>query len=129
VTIHNIRHCVYRADDEYVVRHYDKTFDLDRIQEVDFVVAPFLEAPSLAHTLLSFGFDGGEYVSVSVEARREKDEKYSPVLGALRRFELMYVLADERDVCCGVPFIAARTCISIAPRRLRIKRATCLPIS
>ncbi len=98
VKVHNIRHCTYRTDDEYVVKHYDKTFDLDRITEVDFVVVPFQDAPSLAHTLLSFGFEGGDYVSVSVEARREKEEKYSAVLGAMRQFELMYVVADERDV-------------------------------
>jgi hypothetical protein len=98
VKVHNIRNCTYRADDEYVVRHYDKTFDLDKIIEVDFVVVPFRETPSLAHTLLSFGFDGEDYVSVSVEARLEKSERYSPVLGAMRQFELMYVIADERDV-------------------------------
>lgn len=98
VKVHNIRNCTYRSDDEYVVRHYDKTFDLDRIQEVDFIVVPFVGAPSLAHTLLSFGFKGGDYVSVSVEARREKNEEYSPVLGAMRQFEIMYVVADERDV-------------------------------
>lgn len=98
VKVHNIRNCTYRADDEYVVRHYDKTFDLDRIEEVDFVVVPFVGAPSLAHTLLSFGFKGGDYVSVSVEARKEKGEKYSPVAGAMRQYELMYVVADERDV-------------------------------
>ena len=98
VAVHNIRNCTYRSDNEYVVNHYDKTFDLDRLRHVDFVVAPFREAPGLAHTLLSFGFDGGDYVSVSVEARREQDEQYSVVLGALRQFELMYVVADERDV-------------------------------
>jgi hypothetical protein len=98
VKVHNIRHCVYRADNEYVVKHYDKTFDLDKITEVDFIVVPFKATPSLAHTLLSFGFDHQNFVSVSVEARLEKGEKYSAVLGGLRQFELMYVVADERDV-------------------------------
>jgi hypothetical protein len=98
VKLHNIRNCTYRTDDEYVVKHYDKTFELDKIERVDFIVVPFKETPSLAHTLLSFGFDGDNYVSVSVEARREKGEAYSPVMGALRQYELMYVIADERDV-------------------------------
>lgn len=98
VTVHNIRDCVYRSEDEYVIKHYDKTFELDRITGVDFVVVPFKETPSLAHTLLSFNFDDEDYVSVSVEARLEKGESYSSVLGAMRQFELMYVVADERDV-------------------------------
>jgi hypothetical protein len=35
---------------------------------------------------------------VSVEVRKEKNEKYNPVLGSARQYELMYVVADERDV-------------------------------
>jgi hypothetical protein len=53
--------------------------------------------PAIAHTLLSFGF-GGEYVAVSVEIRKERGESYSPWKGLLRQYELMYVVADERDV-------------------------------
>ena len=48
--------------------------------------------------MLSFGFAGGEHLCVSVEARLEQDETYSPLRGSLGQFELMYVLADERDV-------------------------------
>jgi hypothetical protein len=96
-TVRNIRNCVYESDDDYVISHYDKTFDLSKIQSVDFIVVPFKEAPSLAHTMLSFGFDGGDYVTVSAEARLEEHESYNPMLGALRQYELMYVVADERD--------------------------------
>lgn len=98
VRLHNVRNCVYRADDEYVIQHYDRTYDLSKLKQVDFVVVPFTGAPGLAHTLLSFGFEGGDFVSVSVEARLEKGESYSALLGAMRQFEIMYVLADERDV-------------------------------
>lgn len=98
VRVHHIRNCTYRSDDEFIVKHYDKVFDLDKIEEVDFWVVPFKGAPGLAHTLLSFGFRGGDYVAVSVEARLEKGESYSPISGALGQFELMYVVADERDV-------------------------------
>lgn len=95
--IYNVRNCYYRSDDDYLVRHYDKTFDLAQLQTVDFLVAPFPEAPDLAHTMLSFGFADDEYLVVSIEIRREKGETYSPVSGALRQYELMYVIADERD--------------------------------
>lgn len=95
--VQNIRNCVYESDDDYVVSYYDREFDLSKIQQVDFIVVPFAEAPSLAHTMLSFGFDNGNYLTVSAEARLEKHETYSPVKGALRQYELMYVVADERD--------------------------------
>ena len=98
VKIHNIRNCRYLAEDEYVLDHYDKTFDLSKLTSVDFVVVPFKEAPSLAHTMLSFGFEDRDYVVVSVEARLEKGETYSPFLGAAQQYELMYVVGDERDL-------------------------------
>lgn len=95
--VRNIRNCVYESDDDYVISYYDKEYDVAKIQTVDFIVVPFKEAPSLAHTMLSFGFDEGDYLTVSAEARLEKDETYNPLAGALRQYELMYVVADERD--------------------------------
>jgi len=50
-----------------------------------------------AHTLLSFGFVD-EYVAISVEIRKEKGEKFSPLKGLFRNYELMYVIGDERDL-------------------------------
>jgi hypothetical protein len=98
VTIHNIRSCDYRTYDDFDVRYYDKTFDLAKLDSVDLLVVPFNDMPGIAHTMLSFGFDGRDYVAVSVEIRREKGEKYSVIKGFLRQYELMYIVADERDV-------------------------------
>ncbi len=43
-------------------------------------------------------FSGGRYVAISVETRRERGEAYSAVAGFFRRYELIYVVADERDL-------------------------------
>ncbi len=63
---------------------------------------PFKDAPRLAHTMLSFEFrppDGPpQYLACSIEIRKEKGEKYAALKGSARQYELMYVLADERDV-------------------------------
>ncbi len=98
ITVHNVRNCTYRAADDYTVHHYDKTYDLNKIRTLDFVVTPFLTSPSLAHLAMSFGFEDDEYLGVSVEIRKEKGETYAPLKGVLRQFELMYVVADERDL-------------------------------
>jgi len=98
VTIRNIRACEYRTADDYTVRHYDKTFDLTKLTSVDFIRVPFPDMPELAHTMLSFGFDDKEYVAVSVEIRKEQGEAYNPALGAMNKYEIMYVLGDERDL-------------------------------
>jgi hypothetical protein len=102
VTIHNVRNCRYYANDVYLVDYYDKTFDFNSVRSVDFIVAPFTGMPALAHTMLSFkirGPDGkSDYLAVSVETRKERTETYSPMKGSARQYELIYVLADERDV-------------------------------
>ena len=96
--VHNIRNIHYRSVSDYDVAHYDRTFDLDRLETVWFMVEPFAEFGGAAHTLLSFGFAGDEYVSISVELRKERGEEFSPWKGLLRRYELMYVVGDERDL-------------------------------
>jgi hypothetical protein len=97
VTIHNIRHCDYRSETDFDVRHYDRTFDLDQLRTADFFMV-YWGSPHMAHTMVSFGFAGGEQVCFSIETRKEKGEGYSAVKGLFRQFELVYVVADERDV-------------------------------
>ena len=96
--IYNIRNFTYLSEEDYVVHYYDEQFDLEAIESVDFVVVPFKQTPSLAHTMMSFGFQDGRYLAVSVEVRLEEGESYSPIAGAMRQFEIIYVVADERDV-------------------------------
>ena len=98
VTVYNIRNCDYRAVDDYTVAYYDKTFHLGKLESVDFIVVPFLSSPGLAHVMMSFGFEGQDYLGLSVEIRREEGEKYFPLNGVLRQFELIYVIGDERDL-------------------------------
>jgi hypothetical protein len=97
VTIHNIRNCDYRTETNFDVRHYDKTFDLDKLRTVDLFLV-YWGSPHMAHTMVSFGFQGGNYVCFSIETRKEKGEGYSAVKGLFRQFELTYVVADERDL-------------------------------
>jgi hypothetical protein len=102
VTVHNVRNCKYFANDVYMVDYYDKSIDLNRVEGVDFIVVPFKEMPALAHVMISFQIarpDGTrDHLAVSVETRKEKDENYNPFKGSTNSYELMYVVADERDV-------------------------------
>ncbi len=97
VAIKNIRNFTYESTATYTPAYYDKTFDLNGLTSLDFIVEPFKD-PGAAHTMLSFGFEDGSYLSISVEIRKEIGESFSPVKGILREYELTYVIADERDV-------------------------------
>lgn len=97
VTVRNVRNFEYRSEDDYVARYETRSYDLSKLDSMWFVVERFGETPGIAHTLLSFGF-GGDYVAISIEIRKERGETYSPLRGLLRQYEIMYVVADERDV-------------------------------
>jgi hypothetical protein len=96
VTIHHIRDFRYQSPAQFTAAWYDRTFDLRQLDSLWFVVEPFGQ-PGAAHTFMSFGF-GDQYVAISVEIRKEKGESFSALAGLLRRYELMYVIGDERDL-------------------------------
>jgi hypothetical protein len=98
IEVHNIRNFSYASTTSYTKNYYNKTFDLNTIKRVYYVVEPFSGIPGSAHTFLSFEFENDQFVSISVEIRKEKGEAYHPVKGLFNKYELMYVIADERDV-------------------------------
>ena len=97
VAFHNIRNCDYRTETNFDVRHDDKTFDLGKIRTADLSMV-YWGAPYMAHTMVSFGFDGGDYLCFSIETRNRKGQGYSAIKGLFRQFTLTCIAADERDV-------------------------------
>jgi hypothetical protein len=69
---------------------------LASLDSVD-MIASYWMGPAIGHIFLSFGF-GEDRLAISIEARKERGEGYSSVEGFFRRYELYYVVADERDV-------------------------------
>lgn len=97
--VRNLRDFTYTARKEFTVKYADRTYDLSKLTSVWYVLTPFNEGwRGPAHSFVSFGFADSQFVSISVEARREPGESYDAVKGLFRRFELMYVIGDERDL-------------------------------
>ncbi len=96
-TVHNIRNCEYRTATDFDLRHYDRTFDLDQLRAMDFFMSFWGPIP-FCHTMVSFAFEDGEVLCVSIETRPEEHEGYSVTSSCFKQFELIYVAADERDV-------------------------------
>ena len=96
VTLHDVRNFGYRTETDFTPAYYDRTFDLRRLDALD-VVAVYWMGPAIAHVFVSFGF-GDDHVAVSIEARKERGEGYSSVQGFFKRYELIYVVGDERDL-------------------------------
>lgn len=98
VTIHNLRYFTYPKGEPTQVQYEDRTINVKDIENVDFVISYFSESDRVAHTFLTFTIKDQPGISLSIEARREKGEKYSPLKGIFRNYELMYVVGDERDI-------------------------------
>jgi len=98
ILIMHVRNCRYRTETDYDVRHYDMRFPLADVRTLDFLIVPFTNNTLLAHTMFSFGLKDGRHFIISVEARLDEGESYSPVRGITNKFELMYVIGDERDL-------------------------------
>ncbi len=98
VSIENIRNFTYASTSSYTPHYYTTTFNLNDLKKVWYVVEPFSGIPGSAHTFLSFEFNNDQFISISVEIRKEKGESFHPIKGLFNQYELMYVIADERDV-------------------------------
>jgi hypothetical protein len=96
VTLHNVRNFDYRTEQDFEARYDDRTFDLRKLDAVD-LIAVYWAGDAIAHIMVSFGF-AGDHVAISIETRKEKGEAYSPLAGFFRRYELIYVVGDERDL-------------------------------
>ena len=97
VTVHNIRNFEYRSEFDYRQSYYDKTYDLTKLEGADLFAVDWMGA-AIAHTIISFNFGGEDHLAISIEARKELGEGYSSVKGFFRQFELVYVVANERDL-------------------------------
>ena len=98
VTVHDVRNFDYTSASDFKIAYHDRTYDLDALETVDFIKSHWDNLEDVAHTMLSFGFRGGERVAVSAETRLEKGEPQTAIRGLFKQYELIYVLADENDM-------------------------------
>src|SRR5262249_55957205 len=78
VTVHNIRNFDYRTETDFTSRYYDKTFDLRKLDSFD-IIACYWTGYAIAHIFVSFGFGDKDFLAISVETRRERKERFSPL--------------------------------------------------
>ena len=97
VTVRNVRNFRYRSVDDFDERWEERSYDLARLDGLDLFFI-WWGAPLIMHTILSWSFDDGQRLAISVEARKRKDQKYSAWRAFFRHYTMIYVVADERDV-------------------------------
>ena len=97
VHITGYRDFAYRSTDDYDIHYEERDLRLSDLQSLDFFVSYWWPGP-VAHTFVSFNFAHADPVAVSIETRPEVGEGFDPIASMFRRFELIYVVGDERDI-------------------------------
>jgi len=98
VSVRGIRNFDYRTPEDFDVGYYDKTFDLAKLEAVDVFYSYWDENEAVAHTMFSWDFGGTDVLCLSVEVRRSTGEEAGALPGLFQQLEILYILADERDV-------------------------------
>jgi hypothetical protein len=97
VTVRAVRNFHYRSETDFDPVWEDRSYDLSKLRTLDLLMS-YWGPVDYCHTFVSFGFEGGEQLACSVETRKEIGEDFSTLGGLFKRFELIYVFADERDL-------------------------------
>lgn len=97
LTLDGVRSFEWRGKDDFTEKWTTRTYDLSKLETVDLFLS-YWGDPKMAHFMLSFGFGNDDYLTWSVEVRRVKGGKYSPVGDFFKANPLVIVAASERDV-------------------------------
>ena len=97
LSVSNVRNFSWRTEAEYTPAWEERTYDLSQLRSLDLFLIYWM-GPSIAHTIMSFGFDDGRYLDFSIELRRTQNDQYSAAAGFFKTNELVFIGADERDL-------------------------------
>lgn len=97
IMVHDIRNFDYRSASDFTPQYDTQVFDLAHLRGLDLFIN-YWGSPYMAHPILSFDFGPQGRLCFSIEIRPKVGQQYTPVGGLYRRYELIYIAANERDV-------------------------------
>jgi hypothetical protein len=97
ITIENVRNFEYRSLRDFTPRYETRTVHLANLAAADVIFFNWTST-WLGHPVLVFDFGVDGRICMSIEARMQKGQAYSLLRSLYRQQELIFLVADERDV-------------------------------
>jgi hypothetical protein len=97
VRITGVRNFDYRSRDDFTVRYEEREVSLSHLTGLDFFISYWMQGP-VGHTFVSFIFDNAPPLNISIETRPEVHEGFDPLASLFKKYELIYVVGEERDL-------------------------------
>ncbi|AXI48792.1 hypothetical protein C1J03_06890 [Sulfitobacter sp. SK012] len=97
LTLHNVRAFNWRTVDDFDENWVTRTYDLSQTESADLFMS-YWAGPEMAHFMVSFGFANGDYLTWSMEVRREVGSSFSPTADFFKAHTIAVIAAEERDI-------------------------------
>jgi hypothetical protein len=97
LVLHDVRNFDYRTETDFTEHWETRRYDLAKLRGLDLFLSHW-GSPSIAHTIMSWDFEGEKPLAISIETRKDKNQQYSAIAGFFRNYPIVYVPADERDL-------------------------------
>jgi hypothetical protein len=97
ITFENIRNFEYRSLEDFTARYETRTVHVSNLRDADII---FFNWGSrwMSHPVLVFDFGSDGRLCMSIEVRHCRQQYYSILRSIYRQQELIFIVADERDV-------------------------------
>jgi len=97
LVLHDVRNFDYRTETDFTEHWETRSYDLSKLRGLDLFLSHW-GSPSIAHTIMSWEFEGEKPLAISIETRKDRNQQYSAIAGFFRNYPILYVPADERDL-------------------------------
>jgi len=92
----NVRNFSWTSATDFTENWETRSYDLAQVKSADFYLVYFM-GPLIAHSMVSFDFSDGRHLMFSIEIRKRRGDAFSAFAGFFKRYELVFLAADERD--------------------------------